>query len=110
MANNFTFISNNVKGFQPTNKRLKLIKYFKDKIVSNGFLFLQETHWAVNDEVKWKDDCKGEVFFLHGKSNSCSALICFIGSKIFFIKNKLSGNDGLILILHVDIDHEFYLN
>ena len=37
------------------------------------------------------------------KSNSCGVLIYFIGSKIFFIRNKLSDNDGRILILHVDI-------
>ena len=37
MANNINFISSNVKGFQSTNKILKSIKYFKDKIVSNGF-------------------------------------------------------------------------
>ena len=61
MANRINFISNNVKGFQSTSKRLKLIKYFKDKIASNGFLFLQET---VNDEIKWKDHFKGEVFYL----------------------------------------------
>ena len=42
MANRINFISNNVKGFQSTSKRLKLIKYFKDKIASNGFLFLQK--------------------------------------------------------------------
>ena len=45
-------ISKNVKGFQSTNERLKLIKYFKDKIVSNGFLLIQETHSTVNDEIK----------------------------------------------------------
>ena len=89
MANKINFISNNVKSLQSTNKRLKLIKYFKDKIVSNGFLLLQETHSTVNDEIKWKDDFKGEVFYLHGKSNSCCVLICFIGSKKLFIRNKL---------------------
>ena len=64
-----------MKGFQSTNKRSKLIKHFKDKIVSNGFLFLQETHSTVNDEIKWKDDFKGEVFYSHGKSNLCGVLI-----------------------------------
>ena len=106
MAYRINFISNNVKGLQCTNKRLKLIKYFKDKIVSNGFLFLQETHSTVNDEIKWKDDFKGEVFYSHSKSNSCGVLICFIGSKKVFIRNKLSDNDGRILILDVDIDDE----
>ena len=98
-----------MKGFQSTNKRLKLIKYFKDKIVSNGFLFVQETHSTVNDEIKWKDDFKGEVFYSHGKSNSCGVLICFIGSKRLFIRNKLSDNDGRILILDVDIDDENFI-
>ena len=109
MANKINFISNNVKGFQSTNKRLKLIKYFKDKIVSNGFLFLQETHSTVNDEIKWKDDFKGEVFYSHGKSNSCGVLICFIGSKRLFIRNKLSDNDDCILILDIDIDDKNFI-
>ena len=109
MANKINFISNNVKGFQSTNKRLKLIKYFKDKIVSNGFLFLQETHSTVNDEIKWKDDLKGEVCYSHGKSNSCGILICYISSKRLFIRNKLSDNDDRILILDVDIDNENFI-
>ena len=105
MANEINFISNNVKSFQSTNKRLKLIKNFKDKIASDGFLLLQETHSTVNDEIKWKDDFKDEVFCSQGKSNSCGVLICFIGPKNLFIRNKLSENDGLILILDVDIDY-----
>ena len=63
MANKIDFISNNMKRFKSTNKRLKLIKYFEDKIVSDGFLFLPETHSTVNDEIQWKDDFKGEVFY-----------------------------------------------
>ena len=58
MSNKINFISSNVKDFQSTNKRLKLIKYFKNEIVSNGFLFLQETHSTVNVEIKWKGDFK----------------------------------------------------
>ena len=62
MTNNINFISNNVKRVQSTNKRLKLLKYFKHNIVSNGFLFLQKTHSPVNGEINWKYDFKGEVF------------------------------------------------
>ena len=79
MVRNINFTSSNVKGYQSTNKRLKLIKYFNDKITSNGFLFPQETHSTVNDEIKGKDDFKDEVFYSHGKSNSGVVLICFIG-------------------------------
>ena len=67
-------------------------------------MFLQEIYLTVNDEIKWKDDFKGEVFYSRGKSNSCGVLICFIDSKNLFIRNKLSDNDGRILILDVDID------
>ena len=52
MANKINFISNNVKDFQSTSKRLKLIKYFKDKIASNGLFFLQETHPTVIGQIK----------------------------------------------------------
>ena len=109
MPNKINFISNNVKGLQSTNKILKLIKYFKDKVVSNGFLFLQETYSTVIDEIKWKDDFKGEVFYSHGKSNSCGFLICFIGSKRLFIRNKLPDKDDPILNLDIDIDDENFI-
>ena len=59
---------------------------------------------TVEDEIKWKDDFK--VFYSHGKSNSCGVLICFIDPEKLFIRNKLSDNDGRILILDVDIDDE----
>ena len=62
MANKINFISNNEKGLQSTNKRLKLIEYFKGKIVSNGFLFLQETHSNVNDEISGKMILKVKSF------------------------------------------------
>ena len=41
--------------------------------------------------------------------NLTHVLICCIGSKKFFIRNKLSDNDGRILILDVDIDDENFI-
>ena len=78
-------------------------------IVSNGFFFLQEIHPTVNNYIKWKDDFKDGVVYSHGKSNSCLVLICFIHSKRCFVSNKLSGNDGHILILDVNIDDENFI-
>ena len=62
-------------------------------------MFLRETYWTVHDTVKWKDDFKGDVCYSHGKYNSCGVLVSFIGSKNLFIRNKLSENDGCIIIL-----------
>ena len=40
------------------------MQYLKDKIESNGVLFLQETHSEKKVEQKWKKDFKGPVCFL----------------------------------------------
>ena len=58
-------IRNKVKGLQSTNKRLKLIEYLKNKLESNGVLFLQETNSVSDDENVWTDEFKGWVLFSH---------------------------------------------
>ena len=63
MSGNYNFISNNVKGIKASEKRLKLFEYLKNNINNNGFIFLQETHSLSNDELKWKDEFGGPLFF-----------------------------------------------
>ena len=63
MNGNYNFISNNVKGIKASEKRLKLFEYLKNNINDNGFIFLQETHSLSNDELKWKDEFGGPLFF-----------------------------------------------
>ena len=108
-TNKINFIPNNVKGFHSNGKWLKLIKYFKDKIVANGFLFLQEIHSIVNDEIQRKDDFNSKVFYSRNKSNACGVLICLIGCKKPFIRNKLSDSDDHISILDVNIDDKNFI-
>ena len=60
-----------------------LCEYFKNKIDKNGNLFLQETHSTTSDNVKWKDEFSGPVFYSRDSSNSCGVLITFFG------KNKM---------------------
>ena len=65
MINNYVqFISNNVKGLQSLEKRIKVFEYLENCISNNGFMFLQETHSTVYDEKRWQDDLKGKLFFL----------------------------------------------
>ena len=40
------------------------MQYFKDEIGSTGVLFLQEIHSDSDVEQKWREDFKGQVFFL----------------------------------------------
>ena len=55
----------------------------RKKIFPNGILFLQETHSTKENEIKWKDKFNGNLYFVHGKSNSRGVLIGFSGKKTF---------------------------
>ena len=77
-AINFNFISNNLKGLKLTKKRIKLFEYFILKLAPSGVLFAQETHPAKEIEQKSKDELNGQIFLLHGKSNSCGAFIAIL--------------------------------
>ena len=63
-----------LKGLKLTKKRIKLFEYFRSKLSSSGILFAQETHSAKEIEQKWKVELNGQIFFSHGKSNSCGVL------------------------------------
>ena len=59
----YKFFSNNVKEIKVSEKRLKLFEYLNNNINGNSFIFLQETHSLSNDELKWKDEFGGPLFF-----------------------------------------------
>ena len=63
MNGDYNLISNNVKGIKESEKRQKLFEYLKNSINDTGFIFLQETHSLSNDELKWKNDIGGPLFF-----------------------------------------------
>ena len=73
-------------------------------------MFLQDTHSSSEDKQKWRDNFSGNIFFSHGKRNSCGVLISYIETHNFFVNNKKTDNDGQILILDVTInDADFVL-
>ena len=110
MANfNINFISNNIKGLQLNKKRAKVFEYFKRKIGPSGILFLQETHSSKEAEVKWSDEFQGQMFFSHGKTNSCGVLTAFYGLQNLSVNKTVSDNSGRILILDTKIDDYMFL-
>ena len=88
MNNNISFISNNVKGIQQKEKRIKIYEYLKNNISLNGFIFIQETHSSADCEKRWNDDFDGKLFFSHGRTNSCGVAIGYIGSMPFDVTEK----------------------
>ena len=109
MNSGITFISNNVNGIQNSVKRIKLFEYLKSYVTGNGFIFLQETHSCINDEIKWRDEFNGELFFSHGKTNSCGVAIGFYGSKTIEQINKISDKSGRILLVEATIDDTVFV-
>ena len=87
--NVITFISNNVKGIQTSQKRMKLFEYLKSYVTTNGFVFLQETHLSIRDGKKWEDEFRGKLFFSNGKTNSCGISIGYYGTKKLEVINKI---------------------
>ena len=83
---------------------LKLIEYFKIKITRDRILFLQETHSSSEDEQKWQDNFNGNIFFSHGRKNSSSVLISYIGTYNSVVNNQKTDNDGRILLIYVTIN------
>ena len=77
--------SNNVKGIQTLQKRIKLFEYSKSSVTPNGLIFLKDTHSWMSNEKKWEDKFNGKLFFSHIKTNSCGVLICYCGTKKFEI-------------------------
>ena len=49
-------ISNNINDIQSTKKILKMIQYFKNKLLPLEILFLQETHSTESDEASWREE------------------------------------------------------
>ena len=109
MNREITFISNNVKEIQNSVKRIKLFEYLKSYVTGNGFIFLQETHSCINDEIKWRDKFNGELFFSHGKTNSCGVAIILYGSQTIEQMNKISDKSGRILLAEATIDDTVFL-
>ena len=49
-VDNLTVVKVNVKRMQSSQKRLKLIQYFKSQLGSKDLFFLQETHSTAKNE------------------------------------------------------------
>ena len=63
-------ISNHVNGIQSAKKRLIMMQYFKNKLLPQRVLLLQETHPTESNEAGWKNEFNATLFFSHVLFNS----------------------------------------
>ena len=82
MANSkVCFITSNVKDWHPSKKQSMVIENLKNKLESNGELFLQETLSVSDYKNASVDDFKGQALFSHGTFNPRGVLIAYLDSK-----------------------------
>ena len=103
-SDNLKFISNNVRGTQNSEKRIKIFEYLKNSLTPNGFIFLQETHSCVDDKKKRCDQLIGNSYFSRGKINSCSVAIGYVRSKSFALANQTADKNGRLLLIEAIVD------
>ena len=110
MANRkLNFISNNVKGLQNSTKRIKIFEYLKNKVTSDCFILLQETHSNKDSEKRWSDKFKGQFFFSHGKTNSCGVAITYYGSTNISVITTRTDSEDHIILLDMKYDDKNYI-
>ena len=63
MLNKLTYdvTSLNVRGLREQGKRRSIFSYLKDQ--KSKLYFLQETYSDVNDEIIWRNEWGGKIFF-----------------------------------------------
>ena len=106
---NLSMMSFNVKGILMIQKRNKKIDYLRKNINTNGLVFFTRNSLLFQRRKKWEDQFQGQLFFSHGKTNSCGVAIGYYGKKKLSLLNELKDINGRILILEVNIDGEVYV-
>ena len=93
----YDILSLNVRGIRDQLKRRSIFAYLKDH--SPKIIFLQETYSEPSDEMIWKSEWGGEIFFSHGTKHSkgvCILIHPTMQSKIDCIFNSNTGRMVLI--------------
>ena len=59
--------------------------------------------------IDWLGDFKGELFFSHGTTNSCSVMIRYLGGNKIKVNKIKNDNQSRILIVDADIDEQTFV-
>ena len=92
-----TIVSLNVRGLRDVNKRRSIFLYLKD--LKAHFYFLQETYSSVKDELIWRNEWGGEIFFSHGSQHSRGVCILIDRSVNEKVECTHRDSQGRILLI-----------
>ena len=77
--------------------------------MTQTFLLLQEAHSSVESEKPWSDEFNDNLYYSHGKTNSCKVQFPLLGDIALRVKAQVNDSNGRILIYETEIDETEYL-
>ena len=90
----------NVRGIRDSLKRKIIFRHLKSKYPDAVYL-LQETHSSADCETKWRLEWSGDIFYCHGKTDSCGVAVLVSPSLDLNISVLYTDDDGRCLIIKV---------
>ena len=101
--NDFSVISNNVRGLRNKNKRIKIFNYLKERL-KIGLILLQETHSVVEDLENWSNELDCKLLLNSHTSMSRGTLIAISKNLDYKILDYFSDMQGRLQILQIEIN------
>ena len=93
-------LSLNVRGVRNRVKRRSIFCFLKDQ--NCDVYFLQETYSEPNDEISWRSEWGGDIFFSHGSLHSRGVCILLNPSLNYTFEN--SHKDQIGRIISIDLN------
>ena len=89
----------NVRGIRDQTKRRSIFSYLKDQKAK--LYFLQETYSEPGDEVIWKNEWGGDMFFSHGTNHSKGVCILLHPTMTCQIEYSFRNNTGRLVLITI---------
>ena len=96
--------SYNCNGLADNKKRPSVFTWLKEK--EYNIYSLQETHSTVLDEVLWKKDRGGEIYFSHGQRNSKGVMVLINNNFDLNVQIVQTDPQGRWIILNMLLDNK----
>ena len=93
------FISLNVRGMKNQRKRRSIFSFLIDQ--KCDFYLLQETYTEPQDELIWKAEWRGDIFFSHGSNHQKGVCILLNPLSDIRIDHFFCGPEGRIVLINI---------
>jgi exonuclease III len=98
---NFKTMSFNVRGIQCNNKRKSIFRFIKRKNVD--ICMLQEAHCILRDELLWRNEWGGDIYYSHGANNARGVMILVKAGFDFKLDDITTDQQGRLIIIKCKI-------